>query len=620
MAYDEGYGSYYDQSQSGQTDGYTTSETEAERQARLRREQAEAQGREQASQYPDIYGRPNVGPTPTPTSTTGPVDKAPLPTPSGTTATSGSGPSFDGKNWTGYTRPVGSAGVFTGFDQGKIDNPSGYGDANTSKYAFARYASHYDPRDPDALAKITADMQRDGFPVTFDGKDKIDFGDGYSGIDVLRNWEPGKGGDAWAWQPGGGGLSAQPYNTAGTPGSTVGGGGTAQAQPIDTGGSIDPVHNVGGDTPPGPGWVRTPDGLGWVPPNHPLANQTATKTTSSTQGTYGGLYAPPADAKYSYSGALQGQTSPTYGGFNYQVQKSNLYSPGQFADYTPADMGGVDDASRDAVLNALNTRSMTPEGVAQLKEQGKEQSLSMADQLRDRTMRDAASRGVTSGGATGRSLRDIDTSLADSVLSGNRATDIQKMTQDRKDILDALGAAEAFKAGEGTRAFQTGDMKLRTQLAREEAGQEAGRQGLQQQGLDVDLQRLMGDDAYRAFQSQQEAANFELKRSQIEEDLRRQAAQSGLDVYSADTDRLIQSETMRRLQEALNLQGELGRGELDLEGRKLGESSRQFDKGFGLDERRLAEQMRQFNRQLGFDYAGLLQSGQQYTTNYVKDI
>lgn len=608
MAYenDRDYTSIYDQSQAGQTDGYNASETEAERQERLRRENdaAIAKGQEGSSFDSGL-----------PQSTASPVDKAPMPTPGGTSPTTAASPSFDGKNWTGYTRPVGSTGVFTGFDQGKIDNPSGYGDANTSKYAFARYASHYDPRDPDALAKIVADMQRDGFPVTFDGRDKLDFGDGYSDIDVLRNWEPGKGGDAWAWQPGGDGFSAQPYNTAGT----VGSGGTAQALPIDTGGGIDPLHNVGGNTPPAPDWVRTPDGLGWVPPNHPLANQTKSTTTNTTGSStsYGGLSAPPADARYSYTGALQGQTSPTYGGFNYQVQKSNLYTPGQFADYNPADMGGVDDASRDAVLNALNTRSMTPEGVAQLKEQNKEQSLSMADQLRDRTMLNAASRGVTSGGATGRSLREIDTSLADSVLAGNRSTDIQKMTQDRKDILDALGAAEAFKQGEGTRAFQTGDMKLRTQLAREEAGQEAGRQGLQQQGLDVDLQRLMGDDAYRAFQSQQDAANFQLKRTQIEEDLRRQAAQSGLDVYSADTDRLIQSETMRRLQEALNLQGELGRGDLALEGQKLGESSRQFDKGFGLDERRLAEQMRQFNRQLGFDYAGLLQNGQQYTTNFV---
>lgn len=540
------------------------------------------------------------------------VDKAPMPSPGGSTPAPSAGrPSFDGKNWSGYDRPLGTTGVFTGFDQNKMSNPSGYGDANTSKYAFARYASHYDPRDPDALAKITADMQRDGFPVNFDGKDKIDFGDGYGGIDVLRNWEAGKGGDAWAWQPGGGGYTAQPYNSAPTPG-------TATATPTQVTGSGGTGVQTGA---PGPGWVQTKDG-GWVPPDHPLA--TGSKTTGyesggTKVGTYAGLYGAP-NSSYTYSGQLANAQMPTYGGYNYQVQNAGLYQPGQISGYNAPDMGEVGQRSQDAVIAALTNPSMSAQGVSQLKESSKEQALSMADQLRNRTMQSAASRGVTAGGATGDMLGDIDTALADSVLSGNRAVDIQKMTQDRKDLLDALSASEAWKSGEGQRAYQTGEMNLRTQLAREEAAQEASRQGLQNRGLDIDLERLRGDDAFRAYQSQQDAAKFELDRDIEAEKLRALQSESGLDYYKADIDRLVQSETLRRLQEALGLQGELGRGELDLEGRRLGESSRQFDQNYDLALKQFAEQMRQFNRELGFDYAGLLQRGQQYTTDYLKDI
>lgn len=118
---------------------------------------------------------------------------------------------FGGTNWEGLTRSGGGGafqGSLSGFDVNKLNDPTGqsFSDANTSKYMFGSIAQNYDPRDPQALEKITAELNAMGIPATFDGKDKIDFGDGYGFIDVLVNAEKGKGGDSWAWQPGGGGA------------------------------------------------------------------------------------------------------------------------------------------------------------------------------------------------------------------------------------------------------------------------------------------------------------------------------------------------------------------------------------------------------------------------------
>lgn len=149
---------------------------------------------------------------------------------------------FDGKNWQGVasTTDGGDFSRLSGFNATKFnDLGNATNDAMTSKYVFGRVASKYDPADPQALPKIVAELNSMGIPAQYDGKDAIDFGDGYGYIDVQQAWRPEGGGGPFDWMPKGGGTGGQmnPLSTALLPGAASGG---LNIQSLLASGAIDP--------------------------------------------------------------------------------------------------------------------------------------------------------------------------------------------------------------------------------------------------------------------------------------------------------------------------------------------------------------------------------------------
>lgn len=127
--------------------------------------------------------------------------------------------------WGNFDYTPGTVGQYAsqleGFDQSKLD-PS-HPDNNSLKYIFATAASNVDVNDPQAGAKVVAELQRMGINATLEGSygDRIRFPTGES-VDVIRNSQR-VGGDpnatlGWQW------IDAT-YDGQAAPGQTGGMGG-----------------------------------------------------------------------------------------------------------------------------------------------------------------------------------------------------------------------------------------------------------------------------------------------------------------------------------------------------------------------------------------------------------
>ena len=110
---------------------------------------------------------------------------APTPTPGGT------GPN-DTTPLPGNEGPY--VGNLEGFDQGKLDDKT----HQTIKYRAARVFRQFRPSDfvKDPTAVLNA-LKAAGLNPKLVGNDKIDFGDGFGPVDVIR--AAGEGGKAWQW-------------------------------------------------------------------------------------------------------------------------------------------------------------------------------------------------------------------------------------------------------------------------------------------------------------------------------------------------------------------------------------------------------------------------------------
>lgn len=156
-------------------------------------------------------------------------------------AATGGKATFDGKNWQGVnsTTDGGDFSRLSGFNAEKFnDLGNATNDAMTSKYVFGRVASKYDPADPQALPQIVAELNSMGIPAQYDGKDGIDFGDGYGYIDVQQAWRAEGGGGPFDWMPkGAAGGQAQPVMNALLPQAASGG---TNLQSLLASGAVDP--------------------------------------------------------------------------------------------------------------------------------------------------------------------------------------------------------------------------------------------------------------------------------------------------------------------------------------------------------------------------------------------
>src|SRR3990167_4781413 len=140
------------------------------------------------------------------------------------------------------------ANTLEGFDWGKLQNPA----HTTIKYQAGRVFSQFSPQDyrrnPDAVlaALQSAGVRPTPIPDAAGGDHKIDFGDGYGPIDVVR------GGGGWQWAPAGAATGTSGAGTGTDPGTGVVPGGTG-----GSGGGYDPYAGVppsgGGDFPSVPG-------------------------------------------------------------------------------------------------------------------------------------------------------------------------------------------------------------------------------------------------------------------------------------------------------------------------------------------------------------------------------
>lgn len=108
---------------------------------------------------------------------------------------------------------IGDPSRLTGFNT----NGWGSGERGTEsiKNTFGMWASNVDPTQPGALDAVMAlPGFMDQFPmakkVPGPKGDLLDLGDGDGPVDVLRNAVAGGAGDAWAWQPTGGGTPQGP--------------------------------------------------------------------------------------------------------------------------------------------------------------------------------------------------------------------------------------------------------------------------------------------------------------------------------------------------------------------------------------------------------------------------
>ncbi len=189
------------------------------------------------------------------------------------------------------------------------------------------------------------------------------------------------------------------------------------AQPQQQPASQDPFASIGGG-------VQLPTGE-WVPKGHPLAQGVTTSggTTSSTTLSYDPTFTPMLQAI---------GISP--------VASTNFTPPvqNQFAPQISALMQAI--LAKPETLNA--------EAVNTLKRQNIEEANSIAKQFAQRSEQDTANRGMFNSGQRIEQGRLIDESTLNSIIRGNRAVDLEKVSRDRQDQLAALTMADALASGD----------------------------------------------------------------------------------------------------------------------------------------------------------------------------
>lgn len=102
---------------------------------------------------------------------------------------------------------------------------------------------------------------------------------------------------------------------------------------------------------------------------------------------------------------------------------------------------------QNSLMNAImqNPETMNPNVVAQLKEAQKEQALLMQQQAGQGFSQSAAARGVLGGGNAQGQQQTAQNNAFNSILSGNRSTDIAAAQTNRADQLNALNASSGLQ-------------------------------------------------------------------------------------------------------------------------------------------------------------------------------
>jgi len=404
-----------------------------------------------------------------------------------------------------------------GWDTNKLNDPtrSGprQGGSSYAKYDFMRTVQNMGTgASPENLAAITNDARlRQLYPnMQVIGRDKIDFGDGNGPIDVLV----------------GSGAAA-----AGGPAATWGwgaGGGAGQSGAIQSF-----LSGTSGGTPMTP----RPGQANWTP------------------GTFTPSAPPPSYSGWNYSPVqpFAGSPMPTY-----QAQEE------QFGTYSRPGTS----AATEGVLGRILSNPAADASIQQKAAQ-KESILTMADQLRQQALQDAARRGVGGGGNLSARLGDLGSATLGDISRAYRDIDINQAAKARRDELDALSAGMAFDRSRLDEFLGTSDLDLRQRGynrddrrfafgSEADANREAYNRYLSGESLGFERERAQADEGRFGYQAQVQAARDEFDRWAAQQGLGRDAANMAFQQWAAENG-------------------------LNLDWARFGEGQRQFNRNIEMD-------------------------------------
>lgn len=192
----------------------------------------------------------------------------------------------------------------------------------------------------------------------------------------------------------------------------------------------------------------------------------------------------------------------------------SVYKPGQINQYKNVDTGPTQGMANSVLQQVLKAPSLSPEVIAQMEGQFKDQALTMQQGQQGDIRQNFASRGLGGGGQERSLLASLGQNTQANLLNNYRDLNVGAAQTNRQDMLNALGAAEQGMGGEVNRAqsqYQTG---LQGQMAQE---------GLNQAGV----------------QSQNQATQFALQRALEQEGMAQAAAGIGVQGRGQDIQSLL---------------------------------------------------------------------------------
>lgn len=219
----------------------------------------------------------------------------------------------------------------------------------------------------------------------------------------------------------------------------------------------------------------------------------------------------------------------------------SVYNKSQVGDYQGPVNAQVTQAHNDLLMKALqNPESMSPQVVAAMKEQQKESSLALRQQLMNANAQGNISRGTYGGGYMAGQGQTIGDKVSSDITKGYRDIDTTAATTNFNDRLNTLGVSDQMQSGMTGRA--QGDY----------ASMLTGRQ-------------FNADENLRGTNSGNDKTKFAYQRTLDEANLQNQAIQNALQAWSTQT------------------QESLGRSGIGLDWAKFGEGSLMGRLGYGLD-------------------------------------
>lgn len=209
----------------------------------------------------------------------------------------------------------------------------------------------------------------------------------------------------------------------------------------------------------------------------------------------------------------QGYQAGNFGTTPFTQYQGNPNNISQFQGPQTQAIQGQEQALLSQML--ANPYSMNAQNVAQLKEKQKETALALQQSGQAGNAEAMAARGMYGGGQQGA----IDAQLRDqankNILTGYRDIDLQKMTQDRQDLLDALGAADTSLNSASNRATSEYSQLLAGQQAREKVGLDAATSAQAAERLGLDRTTAQELANYNQAKSAQDLASLGLERDAL---------------------------------------------------------------------------------------------------------